>query len=78
MILQAASQQQTFNQIPTQSFNSIFGGIFGKKKPEQEQQAPVEKKTEEKKPEKGQANEPTKYHKETVKASNEEEEDIKS
>jgi hypothetical protein len=65
LILQATTQQQALNQIPTQNFNSIFGGLFGRKKPEQEKA--VEKKPEEKKPEKAaQVAEPTKYHKESV------------
>ena len=65
------------SQIPTQNFNSFFGGLFGKKKPEADK--PAEKKLEEKKPEKAAAvPEPTKYHKETVKAVKDEgEEDIK-
>jgi hypothetical protein len=42
-------------QIPQQPFNSIFGNIFNKKKPEQPE---IKKQT--------QADEPTKYHKESV------------
>ena len=46
LALQATQGAQTMHQYPVQNFNSIFGGIFGKKKPE------TEKKAEEKKPEK--------------------------
>ncbi len=66
-ILVQTSQQNSngLYQIPQQSFNSIFGGIFNKKKPEEvKKEAPV--KQQEKAP--VATPEPTKYHKETLKA----------
>ena len=53
-----------------QSFNSFFGGIFGKKKDEPTKEATPVKKVEEK------AQEPAKYHREPVKQE-EDTEDIK-
>ncbi len=66
-ILVQTSQQNSngLYQIPQQSFNSIFGNIFNKKKPEEvKKEAPV--KQQEKAP--VATPEPTKYHKETLKA----------
>ncbi len=66
-ILVQTSQQNSNSlyQIPQQSFNSIFGNIFNKKKPEEvKKEAPV--KQQEKAP--VATPEPTKYHKETLKA----------
>lgn len=53
------------HQYPLQNFNSIFGGLFGKKKPEEKKEvAKPEKKTET-----TEAAEPTKYHKKSIEAA---------
>ncbi len=59
--------------VQSQSFNSMFGGIFGRKKDEpkkEETAAPAKKSVETQK-------EPAKYHKQTVQAKEDEDADIK-
>ena len=77
LLLQATTNTQT--QFPVQNFNSIFGGIFGRKKPAEEQKVPPVEEPKKATPAPSKIAEPTKYHKESVKAQkNEEDEDIKN
>ena len=64
ILVQTSQQNNNLYQIPQQPFNSIFGGIFNKKKPEDKKEQAQPAKQQEKAP----VAEPTKYHKETVKA----------
>ncbi len=68
---QQATTQGSLYPLQSQSFNSLFGGIFNKKKDEVQNATPAPQKSK-------QAAEPTKYHKESVAtAEGGEEEDIK-
>lgn len=66
ILVQTSQQNNGLYQIPQQSFNSIFGNIFNKKKPEEVKKEAPPAKQQEKAP--ASTSDPTKYHKETLKA----------